>query len=1668
MVDDNIEFEEDIWIDVDIEGEILGVIDAGAGSTENIGLRPLRELIQNADDAQSDRIAIRFDSDAMTFWNDGLTLTRDPEERLGGTFEAIKKIKARSKKGDEETSGQFGSGFRSCHLYTDSAEIMGRVRYPDKETAVAVICSPFDRRTENNRDEFVEIVCRNESERPKREVGTGPISERKGVRFRFPWRTSVSPTADPQWGDYLWKKERVEELAKEFVREIPRMLLGCRWIREAVLCINLAGNSKTHSWTRSFNIQEFVVSGESAAGWIEHRVADRTYKGETLLTLSSESLEEESREYFCILVKKAGASDARFAKESKLEPYCMLIVPVSPSGCLPAYTPISLTEDSGNAFGPLSFLPPHESRTKVKIVGHTSASIGSAHVSWLAAALDIFIEELLDELYTLALGMAEDESGEFNYYDFLNLLPKNRPDFWFSDVGLADHAPGLERKWDNYTEGVSDWPIIPSGKTAVLPEDSVLIDGFDSHEQELIAPVVESLGRTVIDDKTREILGSLENWGDNNPLSMAEKVNSPLALKTLVHKSKVQLKIDDLGEEVVRQLIRTVIAKPSGKWIGDDNREKLPVIPDADGILRPLKEEDSSHYFFEDVADLPDLLPSTRTIHPDYVNELEGVELGVVNPAKLAEFVDESVRSNPARFSRLQEDDSLWLQVSKAAGRIVTADDFKIRSVRDFSFLPCLHRGSVSVREVSRVEDKVWGVDVQPGGAWFNFPRREFIFGDSPNKRKNLELHDEVISNLTWLDLHPETENYREEMKEPLKMHDSGGNTEYVNIIRTLIFGYNWQEEKWGKPAISLFHMHEDGVREIDRWLDDQKLTNKKRDEILYSLLEILPTDTEDSKAKLSGQWGAEHKTDLPKLHLLKGANGEWQKLGDLCYELDSKLGELFNKTPVHPDHKEKLSFTVLTRDIGDGGLGITTRIREEEIVDRLTSLQGFSDDASEIRDGILGMMLDSQEEWVLDNLGTMEWIHRTDGAVVPPSEAILPTSEMKSLLGKNHPWFVNVDSDTSSSEVRKRVSEIGLIHDHEDPDSLLNALLGPDEIWQGLTGVNIIEALTKAWKNSKDKFSNTHTKRNRLPNSEGEWSDGSWLCDQKESGAISSIFTNRNVSDRDSLGSKVAENMAKEWIIKDTVPGPNIFDLLTKLERETEESVLSQLWSLVVARKELIQDSDIPDDANELLVPIGRGTIVRLGDIVFTGPKSKGVASSESITSLSTIDSKFSLKDVLERFGALNLESVSPNDLQRLSNESLDNDHSESYLQKLWLGLAMVEMGEEELLKGEYWPYQSRDLSGIEPAIIFNKGNRRALFPMKSDKEENITRMISDGLPMFLLPRLGALMDKIYQRLESDKEGEVPFLSRNCRRQVEGGKTEQPHPYLKNAIFNIVKAMGKLGLKIERVKTVEVNSTNEPISGTLEASIGPGSRRVMWKADMHPPNVDASVEEGVLKVLVSTNRQNDRSEADLVKALTEAISTRSLRTKDVNTISDLIRTEENQWNEIDEVLSGTKPNHERPLIQQALYATIRADLRTLYDCCQFCERQTPKNRAGELMEGVVQIFQARGEYSTRSVPYDLGNSLYLCPVHKDLHHNSLMQIQEIDDAIKEIRKNPSAKKQAVENLLSGSGSITWTVITYERETGKGEMGDVEKEVVWKGKHAKALRRTVAGYLDGL
>ena len=76
---------------------------------ENCGRRPIRELLQNSDDAESKLLVFRFDKDRLWVYNDGLSMEED-------YLTALSILGGASKKEDPNTSGTFGTGFRATHM----------------------------------------------------------------------------------------------------------------------------------------------------------------------------------------------------------------------------------------------------------------------------------------------------------------------------------------------------------------------------------------------------------------------------------------------------------------------------------------------------------------------------------------------------------------------------------------------------------------------------------------------------------------------------------------------------------------------------------------------------------------------------------------------------------------------------------------------------------------------------------------------------------------------------------------------------------------------------------------------------------------------------------------------------------------------------------------------------------------------------------------------------------------------------------------------------------------------------------------------------------------------------------------------------------------------------------------------------------------------------------------------------------------------------------------------------------------------------------------------------------------------------------------------------------------------------------------------------------------
>ncbi len=256
---------------------------------ESRGLRPFRELMQNCDDARATTMTLRFDKDRLYVHNDGFTI----ENRF---VKAISRIFDSNKANDPDTSGNFGSGFRSTYLFTDAPEmewwdIEKDLICPTCEEATVTVSSTMSETHEEsgqpllikckvckNRfpmSEFEVVKSDSEDNRLSFRVYQLPLgvddkldwvridethtegyntfnretdemvegNTRLGVVFRFPWRTeNVWVEEAPEWSEYTWSNDEVLDFAKELKDYAPKALIGCRHLK--TIRIVMAGCAK--------------------------------------------------------------------------------------------------------------------------------------------------------------------------------------------------------------------------------------------------------------------------------------------------------------------------------------------------------------------------------------------------------------------------------------------------------------------------------------------------------------------------------------------------------------------------------------------------------------------------------------------------------------------------------------------------------------------------------------------------------------------------------------------------------------------------------------------------------------------------------------------------------------------------------------------------------------------------------------------------------------------------------------------------------------------------------------------------------------------------------------------------------------------------------------------------------------------------------------------------------------------------------------------------------------------------------------------------------------------------------------------------------------------------------------------------------------------------------
>jgi len=174
--DDVPKIEWDKWKCSDCDGTFYGqefihwIADRISPSTseDSTGRFVLRELVQNADDVQADSIIFKFCEDALYVYNNGFGFRSDIGDGPGD-FDRISRVLAKPKEKEYYTSGNFGSGFQTVYLFTNYPEVHSHGKSFRYDPTIPQKISL------NDNEKISSPYRKNE--------------EKKGVVFRFPWRT---------------------------------------------------------------------------------------------------------------------------------------------------------------------------------------------------------------------------------------------------------------------------------------------------------------------------------------------------------------------------------------------------------------------------------------------------------------------------------------------------------------------------------------------------------------------------------------------------------------------------------------------------------------------------------------------------------------------------------------------------------------------------------------------------------------------------------------------------------------------------------------------------------------------------------------------------------------------------------------------------------------------------------------------------------------------------------------------------------------------------------------------------------------------------------------------------------------------------------------------------------------------------------------------------------------------------------------------------------------------------------------------------------------------------------------------------------------------------------------------------------------------------------------
>lgn len=218
-------------------------------SEDSTGRFVLRELVQNADDVESDLIVFRFCEDALYVYNNGFGF-RSKVEDGPGDFDRISRVLSKPKEKEYYTSGNFGSGFQTVYLFTNYPEVHSHGKSFRYDPTIP-------QKISLNYNEKISSPYRKNK-------------EKKGVVFRFPWRTDENAIVKKNnrtifEEKQIWKRWDAEsrillfDQLKEYLHD---SILCCQHLKKIRILWEIDSERVDYQVERDFTLNYIENNGE--------------------------------------------------------------------------------------------------------------------------------------------------------------------------------------------------------------------------------------------------------------------------------------------------------------------------------------------------------------------------------------------------------------------------------------------------------------------------------------------------------------------------------------------------------------------------------------------------------------------------------------------------------------------------------------------------------------------------------------------------------------------------------------------------------------------------------------------------------------------------------------------------------------------------------------------------------------------------------------------------------------------------------------------------------------------------------------------------------------------------------------------------------------------------------------------------------------------------------------------------------------------------------------------------------------------------------------------------------------------------------------------------------------------------------------------------------------